>query len=189
VAGSKARGKSAKKQEDPFDFTWGLNVASEDYIGFVPTPMKIVHRMLELAEIEAGQTVYDLGCGDGRILITAVQKYAARGVGIDIDGARLDTARKRARHYLDRIAFREQNLFKVDLRPADVVTLYLLPSLNEKLMPRLAKLKRGSRIVTHCFELPDMVADKVARRKCVDGLGHNIYVYRTPLRKAPTPAL
>ena len=114
-------------------------ISSKDYIGRVPSPMKIVHRMLELAEIQEGELVYDLGCGDGRILINAAKKYGARGVGIEIDKERIEDARRRALPFADRITFRRQNVFEVDLRRADVVTIYLLPVLNKKLMPQLRK--------------------------------------------------
>jgi SAM-dependent methyltransferase len=159
-----------------------LKIPLDDYIGFVPTPMKVVRRMLQLAEIEKGDTVYDLGCGDGRVLITAVKDYGARGVGIDIDGDRLEEARRRAKAHLKRIVFRQQNVFKTDLRAADVVTLYLLPSLNAKLLPRLAKLRRGVRIVSHDFELPDVIPFQVSRLPGVTGRTHRIFAYRTPLR-------
>jgi SAM-dependent methyltransferase len=158
-----------------------LDLPPEDYIGFVPSPMSVVHRMLELAEIQPGDMVYDLGCGDGRVLICAARKYGARGVGIEIDRDRIEDARRRASEFEDRITFRRQNVFKVDLRPADVVTLYLLPKLNERLLPRLRNLKRGARIVSHRFELPGVVAHKVARRKDSEGFQHEIFAYRTPL--------
>jgi SAM-dependent methyltransferase len=155
----------------------------DDYIGWVPTPMRVVHRMLAMAEIKPGETVYDLGCGDGRILIAAARNYGARGVGIDIDRERLADVRRRAGPFLNRIILRRQNVFKVDLRPADVVTIYLLPGLNRRLLPRLQKLKRGARVVSHCFELPGVVAHKVASLKAPNGRQHSVYLYRTPMLK------
>jgi len=159
-------------------------VKPSEYIGFVPTPMRVVRRMLELAEIQPGETVYDLGCGDGRILISAARKYGAFGVGIEIDRDRIQEARRRAEPFPDRITFRRQNVFDTGLRRADVVMIYLLPTLNAKLMPRLRRLKPGVRIVSHSFELPGVKACKTARVKCPDGYSHDIFVYRTPLRKA-----
>jgi SAM-dependent methyltransferase len=156
-------------------------VDPKDYVGFVPTPMKIVHRMLELAEIQPGDLVYDLGCGDGRILITAARKYGARGVGIDVDRERLALARRRAGPLAGQIAFRRQNCFKTDLRPADVLLLYLLPKLNFKLLPRIQRMKRGTRIVSHNFELPGIVAHKQARLMCSDSYSHEVFAYRIPL--------
>jgi SAM-dependent methyltransferase len=155
-----------------------------EYIGFVPTPMIVVRRMLEMAEVQAGETVYDLGCGDGRILISASRKYDALGVGIDINRERLIEARLRAGPYTGRIRFLRQNVFQTDLRRADVVMIYLLPSLNAKLMPRLRKLRRGVRVVSHSFELPGVEPYKVARIKAPDGHHHLIYAYRTPLRRS-----
>src|SRR5580704_10258542 len=105
IAGSR---KKASRLKPP-----GFGIRDRDYIGFVPTPPRVVRRMLELAEVQAGETVYDLGCGDGRILIRAVRNYRARGVGIDIDPQRLEHARRRARRFLHRITFRKQNVFDV----------------------------------------------------------------------------
>lgn len=176
--------RRAKKTEKPWDPLWHLPISPDDFIGYVPTPVPVVRRMLELAEIRRGETVYDLGCGDGRILIRAVEDYGARGVGIDIDGDRLDIARWRARRHLRRIDFRRQNLFRANLRSADVVMIYLLPQLNEKLLPQLDRLRAGVRIISHSFELPGVVPDKTARRTIPGGLTHYIFFYRTPLRRA-----
>jgi SAM-dependent methyltransferase len=159
-------------------------IPPKDYIGWVPSPMKIVHRMLELAEIQEGETIYDLGCGDGRILITAAKKYGARGVGIEVDNERIEDARRRALPFADRITFRRQNVFEVDLRRADVVTIYLLPVLNKKLMPQLRKMKRGARIVTHSFALDGMEPYKTAHISLMDSYKRDIFAYRIPLQKA-----
>jgi trans-aconitate methyltransferase len=167
-------------------------VAPEDYVHFVPTPMKVVHRMLQLAEIQPGETIYDLGCGDGRLVITAVRRYGARGLGIDVDRQRLEWARRRAGPDLDHIVFRRQSVLRTDLRQADVVLMYLVARINFKLIPRLARLKRGTRIVSHNFELPGMAPDKATRLMCRDGYSHRIFVYRTPLmsvRSASIPKL
>lgn len=114
-------------------FLRGKGVTLGDYIGFVPTPMPVVHRMLELAGLRPGETLYDLGCGDGRILIMAARHYNARGRGIDIDPERIEDTRQRVRKagLSRRITLRCGNIFRMDLRGADVVTLYLLTSLNE----------------------------------------------------------
>jgi SAM-dependent methyltransferase len=162
---------------------YAFRIDADDYIGFVPSPPRVVRRMLELAEIKRGDVVYDLGCGDGRVLISAARKYGARGVGIDIDPERLKQATQRARRFQNRIAFQCRSVFKVDLRDADVVTIYLLPDLNRKLMRQLAKLKPGCRIVTHAFPLPDIKEQKKAHLTASDGLCHDIYLYRTPLQR------
>ena len=158
-----------------------LEVAEDEYIGWVPTPIRVVRRMLELADIHPGDTVYDLGCGDGRILIAAALMYTARCVGIDIDGARLDEARRRAAPLLDRITFQRKNVLKTSLRRADVVIIYLLPPIIKKLMPTLLRLKPGVRIVCHDFWLPDTTPIKVTRIKGIDRR-HHLFAYRTPLR-------
>lgn len=122
---------------------------------YVPTPQAVVDKMLELAEIKPGDVVYDLGCGDGRIVVTAAKKYGVKAVGFDIDPQRVKEARDNVREaqveHLVRIE--EADIFTLDLREASVVTLYLLPTLNVKLMPQLAVLRKGSRILSHNFDM------------------------------------
>ncbi len=122
---------------------------------YVPTPQPVVEAMLEMARVTGQDVVYDLGCGDGRIPITAAQKYGARGVGIDIDPARIAEATENAKAagVTGKVTFLNQDLFTTDFSDATVVTLYLLPSLNEKLIPKLKALKPGTRIVSHAFDL------------------------------------
>jgi len=124
---------------------------------YVPTPQPVVDAMLEMAKVTAADVVYDLGCGDGRIPITAVQKYGARGIGIDIDPARIAEANENAKAagLTGKVTFLNQDLFTSDFSDATVVTLYLLPSLNQKLMPKLKALKPGTRIVSHAFDMGD----------------------------------
>ena len=127
-------------------------------VPFVPTPGAVVDEMLRLAKVGPGDVVYDLGSGDGRIVITAAQKHGARGVGIDIDPQRIKEATERARKagVADRVEFRQGDLFKADIRDATVVTLYLLSSVNLQLRPKLlAELKPGTRVVSHAFEMGD----------------------------------
>jgi predicted RNA methylase len=123
----------------------------------VPTPQAVVDAMLEMAKVTGKDVVYDLGCGDGRIPITAAQKYGARGVGIDIDPRRIFEANENAKTagVTDKVTFLNQDLFTSDFSEATVVTLYLLPSLNQKLIPQLKKLKPGTRIVSHAFDMGD----------------------------------
>jgi cyclopropane fatty-acyl-phospholipid synthase-like methyltransferase len=123
---------------------------------YVPTPQGVVDAMLRMANVTARDVVYDLGCGDGRIPITAAQKYGARGVGIDIDPQRISEANENAKaaNVTGKVTFLNQDLFTSDFKDATVVTLYLLPSLNERLMPKLkAELKPGTRIVSHAFDM------------------------------------
>ena len=124
---------------------------------YVPTPQNVVDAMLDMAKVTKNDVVYDLGCGDGRIVITAA-KRGARGVGIDIDPQRIKEARENAKTagVEDRVQFLETDLFTSDISKATVVTLYLLPSLNLKLQPKLFKeLKPGTRIVSHSFDMGD----------------------------------
>jgi SAM-dependent methyltransferase len=122
---------------------------------YVPTPQQVVDAMLGLAEVTSSDVVYDLGSGDGRIPITAAQKYGARAVGIDINPERIKEARENLSKTTvgDKVTFLNQDLFETDISEATVVTLYLLPSLNLKLMPTLKALKPGTRIVSHSFDM------------------------------------
>ena len=125
---------------------------------FVPTPQEVVDAMLEMANVTAKDVVYDLGSGDGRIPITAAKKYGARAIGIDIDPQRIKEANENLKQagVADKVKFLNQDLFETNLSEASVVTLYLLPSLNVKLMPKLQKeLKPGTRIVSHSFDMGD----------------------------------
>lgn len=123
---------------------------------FVPTPQPVVDAMLAMAKVKAGDILYDLGSGDGRIPVTAAKKFGIRAVGIDIDPERIAEANANAQQagVTDRVTFRNEDLFQTDFGEATVVTLYLLPSLNEKLMPKLlSELKPGTRIVSHAFKM------------------------------------
>jgi ubiquinone/menaquinone biosynthesis C-methylase UbiE len=127
-------------------------------VPYVPTPERVVEKMLEVAKVGQNDLVYDLGSGDGRIVIAAARKHGARGVGIDIDPARVREARENARSagVAQRVEFREGDLFKADIGDATVVTLYLLSAVNLQLRPKLlSELKPGTRIVSHAFGMGD----------------------------------
>jgi SAM-dependent methyltransferase len=127
-------------------------------VPYVPSPNAVVDAMLKLADVKPGDVVYDLGCGDGRIVITAAKSYGATGVGVDINPERITEARANARAAAveEKVKFEENDLFKADIARATVVTLYLLPSVNERLKPKLLKeLKPGTRIVSHQFDMGD----------------------------------
>jgi SAM-dependent methyltransferase len=146
-------------------------------VHYVPTPEAVVEEMLRLANVSKDDVVYDLGCGDGRIVITAAQKYGARGVGIDIDPERIKESNENARKagVTERVKFLQQDLFTTDFREATVVTLYLLPALNLKLRPKLlSELKPGTRIVSHAFDMGDWKPEKVVN---VPGEDHDRTVY------------
>jgi ubiquinone/menaquinone biosynthesis C-methylase UbiE len=132
-------------------------------VPYVPTTEPAVEAMLELAKVTKNDVVYDLGCGDGRIVITAAKKYGARGVGIDINPERIAEARANAKkagvEHL--VKFIEQDLFEADIHEASVVTLFLLSSVNLKLRPKLlAELKPGTRVVSNTFDMGDWKPDK-----------------------------
>jgi SAM-dependent methyltransferase len=122
---------------------------------FVPTPQEVVDKMLEMAEIKTGNILYDLGCGDGRIVVTAAKRYGVKAFGFDIDPARIkeSLANVKSNKVEHLVTIKQADIFTLDLREANVVTLYLLPELNVKLMPQLAQLKPGSRIGSHDFSM------------------------------------
>ena len=148
---------------------------------FVPTPQDVVNRMLELAGVSKDDVVYDLGCGDGRIVITAAQRFGARGVGIDIDPQRIAESRANARRagVEDLVTFVEQDVMTVDVSEATVVTLYLLSSSNVKLRPLLTRqLAPGARIVSHAFSMGDWEASQVERFTDERGNTRTLYLWR-----------
>ncbi|WP_017304828.1 SAM-dependent methyltransferase [Spirulina subsalsa] len=133
-------------------------------IAYIPTPYDALEVMLELAQLRGEDVVYDLGCGDGRFLITAAQRYGCSGVGIDLDGDRIAQAQTRANQagVGNRVTFIQQDLFETDFRQATVVILYLLPHLNLKLRPQLfQQLQKGDRILSHQFDMDDWPPDQV----------------------------
>lgn len=125
-------------------------------VPYVPTPQQVVDRMLALAKVNKNDVLFDLGCGDGRIIVTAAKEYGARCTGIDLDPKRIAEAKANARKagVEKQVTFRVGDLFETDLSNASVVTLYLLPSINTKLRPRLwQQLKVGTRVVSHAFDM------------------------------------
>jgi SAM-dependent methyltransferase len=135
-------------------------------VPYVPTPDHVVEEMLKAANVGKNDVVYDLGCGDGRIVITAAQKYGARGVGVDISADRIKESNENARKagVTDRVKFLQQDLFQTDLREATVVTLYLLPDVNRRLRPKLfQELKLGTRVVSHAFSMDDWNPERVIK--------------------------
>jgi SAM-dependent methyltransferase len=146
---------------------------------FVPTPDEVVKEMMDLAKVKPGDVVYDLGCGDGRLVIAAAKRGAAKAVGVDIDPDRIREAWANAREQgvADKVAFIEGDLFEMDFSDADVVTLYLLPDLNLKLRPKLLALKPGTRIVSHAFDMGDW---KPEITQVVDG--RDVFAWTVPDR-------
>ena len=155
----------------------GDSVVDTD-VPYVPTPQRVVDRMLEMANVGEDDVVYDLGSGDGRIVITAAQKYGARGVGIEIDPQRVQKARANAEEagVSDLVEFRQGDLFETDISEATVVTLYLLPSVNLELRPKLFnELDPGTRVVSHDFDMDDWEPEET------DTVGSDtIFLWRIP---------
>jgi len=163
---------------------WAQQPLRSPDVIFVPTPQEVVDAMLKLAKVTKNDVIYDLGSGDGRIPITAAKTYGARGVGIDIDPQRIKEATENLKTagVGDRVKFLNQDLFTTDISEATVVTLYLLPSLNVKLIPKLNKeLKPGTRVVSHAF---DMSSDGTERKpkETLNVNGRTVYFGTIPIQ-------
>ncbi|HEY8505418.1 MAG TPA: TIGR03000 domain-containing protein [Gemmataceae bacterium] len=157
-------------------------------VPYVPTPQKVVEEMLKLANVKEGDVVYDLGCGDGRIVITAVKKYGAKkGYGVDLNPVRVKESKENAEkaQVADKVTFEQGDVLKIkDVSEANVVTLYLLPEVNRRLAPMLKKsLKPGARIVSHDFDMGDWKPDKTVDVTDEDGIEHTIYLWTIPEKK------
>lgn len=153
-------------------------------VPYKTTRRDVVVLMLEMGEVKAGDTVIDLGTGDGRILIAAAKEKGAKGLGVDLDHVLIAKARNAAEDagVADRVRFEAADLFETDLSSADVVTMYLLPEVNMRLRPKLfAQLKPGTRVVSHAFDMGDWKPE--AKRKAG---GSTVYMWRMPQRSPPT---
>ena len=151
-------------------------------VPFEPSPAHVVDEMLKLADVRKGDVLYDLGCGDGRIVIAAARQFGARGVGIDIDPQRIrdSLANARSAGLLDRVTFRNEDLFEASIAEATVVTLFLWPEVNLRLRPKLLRdLKPGTRVVSYYWDMGDWAPEKEIE---VDG--HAIYLWTIPPRSA-----
>lgn len=150
-------------------------------VPYVPTPEAVVAEMLSMAEVTGDDVLYDLGSGDGRIPITAAKKFGTRGVGIDLNPQRVVEARTNATNALvsDKVTFKEGDIFKEDFSEATVVTLYLLPEVNLRLKPELLKMKPGTRVVSHNYDMGDWMPEKTKEIK-VNGVDHFVYFWRVP---------
>ena len=155
-------------------------------VPFDPSPEYVVDPMLKLAGVHEGDVVYDLGCGDGRIVIAAAQRFGARGVGIDIDPQRIKESLENAHTagVLDRVTFRNEDLFEANIAQATVVTLFLWPEVNLKLRPKLwHDLKPGTRVVSYYWDMGDWAPEKQIEA----GNGHSIYLWTIPPKRSPGP--
>jgi ribosomal protein L11 methylase PrmA len=155
-------------------------------VPYVPTPQNVVDEMLRLANVSKGDVVYDLGCGDGRLVVTAVKNFGAkRGVGVDIDPQRIAESNQNAKAagVTGSVKFVVQDLFQTDFSEATVVTLYLLPDVNLKLRPKLlSELKPGTRVVSHAFSMGDWEPEK---KVTVEPGGQTLYLWTIPAKGSP----
>lgn len=156
---------------------------------YIPTPDDVVERMLELAEVGPDDVVYDLGCGDGRIVVAAAKEYGCRCFGFDINPERVAEARDNARRegVEQLVEIDQRDILTLDLSEATVVTMYLLPKLNAALIPQLEKLAPGSRVVSHEFDIDGLVPDRKAPvLKEGNSLATMLYLYTAPLKHRKT---
>jgi SAM-dependent methyltransferase len=160
-------------------------------VPYVPTPQSVVDRMLQMAQVGAGDYLIDLGSGDGRIIVTAAQKYGARGFGVDINSQRIREANENAQKagVTDKVAFYQRDLFETDLSDATVITMYLLPRVNLALRDKLLNLKPGTRVVSHDFSMAEWTPDTFARLDVPDKYGgaegqSDIYFWVIPAKAA-----
>ncbi len=154
----------------------------EPDVPFVPTPERVVDEMLRMANVTGKDVLYDLGSGDGRIVITAAKRFGTRGVGIDIDPERIREANENAQKagVTHLVKFVEGDIFQADISEATVVTLYLLPAVNLQLRPKLLReLRPGTRIVSHNYDMGDWKPQRT-RRLQVDGSEHVVYLWTVP---------
>ena len=160
---------------------------------YVSTPHDVVAKMLEIANVTKDDVVYDLGCGDGRIVVTAAKRHGCRAVGYDIEKDRVEQALLNVKKagVENLVSIQQKDIFSLDLRPANVIAIYLLSQLNVKLIPQLERLKPGSRIVSHEFGMEGVKPDKVVTfRSKEDNVEHTIFLWTTPLtmeKKANEP--
>jgi len=174
-----AAGLPAGDEKDP---EW-MQTPDVVYVG---TPYDLVSRMLEMAKVRKGDLVVDLGCGDARMLVLAAQKYGSRGIGYDIDPDMVRASRNNAKrnNVEGLVKIVQADIFKVDIREADVLPVYLLPDMNLKLLPQFETLKPGSRLVFHNYDLEGIVPDKVVEVVSnEDDSRHTLYLYTTPLER------
>jgi SAM-dependent methyltransferase len=151
-------------------------------VPYVPTPEPVVNKMIELAKITKDDVAYDFGCGDGRLVIAAVKAGAKRGLGVDIDPQRIKEANENAKAagVTDKVEFKEADLFKMDFKDATVLTMYLLPSVNMKLRPKiLDEMKPGSRVVSHAFDMEDWEPEQEVT---VEPGGQTVYMWTVPAK-------
>jgi SAM-dependent methyltransferase len=182
LAGCGGSGSVRRAAETPEPVETPSRASVKLDVPYVPTPDEVVARMLRMAKVGKDDVVYDLGCGDGRIVITAAQRFGARGVGYDINPQRINesNANARAAGVTDRVRFVQGDLFTADFKDATVVTLYLLPDVNLRLRPKLfSELKPGARVVSHNYDMGDWEPQEVEEVE-IGGTTHYIYYWTIP---------
>jgi hypothetical protein len=154
-------------------------------VPYVPTHQSIVDEMLRMAEVKGDDVLYDLGSGDGRIPITAAKQFGTRGVGIDLNPQRVKEANENAQKagVTDKVKFIQGDIFKEDFSEATVLTLYLLPTVNLKLRPKILQMKPGTRVVSHNYHMDDWEPEKTKEMKTPDGETHYVFFWRVPEKK------
>ena len=160
---------------------------SKKIVPYVPTPQEVVEQMLELAQVKKGDLVYDLGSGDGRIVVTAAKKYGVKAIGFEIDPERIKESKENIRKagVGNLVEIREQDIRTVDLSPASVLTMYLLPEVNLMIRPNIWKqMKPSARVVSHDFDMGDWKPVKEVRIKDKSGWDHTLYLWNVSDRPA-----
>jgi SAM-dependent methyltransferase len=159
---------------------------SKKIVPYVPTPQEVVDRMLELAQVKKGDVVYDLGSGDGRIVVTAAKKYGVKAIGYEIDPQRIKESHENIKKagVEKLVEIKQQDIRTVDLSGASVLTMYLLPEVNMMLRPNIwSQMKPGSRVVSHDFDMADWKPVKTEHIKDSSGWDHTLYFWRVEAKK------
>ena len=172
---------SPRQRAGQISVAWAQDLESKKIVPYVPTPQDVVERMLDLAGVKKGDVVYDLGCGDGRIVVTAAKKYGVKAIGFEIDPERIKESHENIQKagVEKLVEIRQQDILTVDLSGATVLTMYLLPDVNLRLRPAIQKqMKPGSRIVSHDFDMGDWKPERTERVKDSSGWDHTIYLWR-----------
>lgn len=151
-------------------------------VPYVPTPEIVVDEMLQLAEIDSEDILFDLGSGDGRIPITAAQRFGTKGVGVDLNPERVREAKENAlkAEVSHKVEFIEGDLFDIDFSEATVLCLYLFPEVNMRLRPTILKMKPGTRVVSHNYDMGDWKPEQTKKIKAPNGTEHTLYLWRVP---------
>ena len=159
---------------------------SKKIVPYVPTPQEVVEKMLDMAQVKKGDIVYDLGSGDGRIVVTAAKKYGVRAIGFEIDPQRIKESHENIKKagVEKLVEIRQQDIRTVDLSPASVLTMYLLPEVNLMLRPNIwSQMKSGSRVVSHDFDMGDWKPARTEHVKDSSGWEHTLYLWRVEAKK------